>query len=143
MWVFFKEDAIILILKEKDYEILWIPYINLLIGAVASFLEPYLNTETSNEHIYELNDLDKVQNDLVSKGLKKQFEAAVYRNHNVSSNTVYEVYNNALCQYLVCSKRDKLIVNQPCKADMVNALTRITAYLHSDSMKEIIDRKES
>ena len=139
IWAFFKEDAIILLSKEENYEIMWIPYIHLLIGATASFMEPYLNTETSNEHIYEIGELDKVRDSLISDGYKKQYEVAVYRSQNTSSTVVYEVFSNTKCQYLVYTKEDKLIVNQPCKMDMVNSLTGITAYLHSDSMKQSID----
>ena len=142
MWAFFREDVIILILKDPEYQIIWIPFIHLLIGATAGFMEPFLNAETTDEKTYTGEDLEMVRETLTSGGLEKKFEAAVYRGTEPDTTAICEIYGNSEYQAMIHSEGDVLIVNEPCKMDMVNTLTKITAYLHADAMKAGISGKE-
>lgn len=138
MWIFFKEDALILLTQDPDYEIIWIPFMHLLVGATATFMAPYLNADTSDIRTYRLDELESVRQILKESGQQKQFEAIIYSRQNSDKLPIYETYSNSESQYLVRSEGEEMLVSRASKEDIVNGLTRITAHMHADAIKEVI-----
>lgn len=132
---YFVGDTIILITKKKEYEVMWLPNMPLLIGAVADFMGPYLNEKTSGGKEYSGDKADEMRKELLSSGWQKSWEVSVYTDGLKDADTFIEVYENVERQIEMMTKEKKLEVSEPDKADLVNSVTAIMAPLHADAIK--------
>ncbi len=136
LMAYFNGDTIILIEKDRDYELLWLPFLPYLIGDISIFMGPYVNKKTTDKNIYTAEQSEKIRNDLEASVYEHMSKVSFYENGTLCTDRAVDVYGNMKKQVLVVLNRGELIQFSPCKADLINSITTIIAEMHAESIKE-------
>lgn len=113
-----------------------------LIGAVAGFLNPFLNAETDELGTCTLNELPETREKYENSGYEREWTFSFFEDGEGSRERVFEIYSDGLRQILLRQEGDKIFISAPSKEDCVNAMTKIIARLHANAVQkgEIYER---
>jgi hypothetical protein len=131
---YFLEDVIVLLQKTQDYELLWLPHLPLLIGAIAEFLQPFINRETTGQMTCPADQLASVRERLLAEGCTKLWELSFYEGGDRDSSREMELYGDSRRQVHLRRDGETLYLSEPDKADLVNSITNVIARLHAQSI---------
>ena len=162
---YFLDDIILLFsVRNNEIELLWIPFLNLAIGAMASALEPYLNDRTIS--VEELVSESMRENDPDGNRLMEGFDGfdeAVSWCETIGGHAQWYFMTQEekkgdlyLTGAVACTDGEKTFLFYregesgekiwlliPGKADYVNCVCRDLVRMHADCLSAIADDKES
>ena len=133
---YFKEDAIVLFIMDEACQIMWLPFLPYLIGATASFLNPFLNSETEELERCTWEELDEVRKKWGESGYEKEWTFTFFQNGVKRIERIFEIYSNGTQQLLFRQEGEHIFVSAPNKADCVNAVTEVVARLHGNAIQK-------
>ena len=135
---YFKEDAIVLIVKESEYTVMWIPFLPLLIGAVASFLEPFPDIcENADIGCDNLCGIDEIKKKLSDANYALKWIVSYYKGFVKIDELYSEIYDSNRGRVLIEYDENGMNASIPDKAGLVNSITRIIAKFHGESINEV------
>ena len=136
---FILDETIILMMKEQETEIMWLPHLPLLIGAVSGFLKPFLNSGTTEERVCSPEECEEEKKAILKNGGVRQWEISVYEKGIRQKTPLIEIYMEGGRQIQFVTVGQNVSVSCPGYADMVNSITRIIAGRHAESLKKVVE----
>ena len=153
MSAFFKGDTIVAVFRENDeYRIMWIPFLHLLIGAIAGFMEPFLNEVPGEVEEYAGSDepaipegsvAETLRNRITSEGFAEESAVNFYKGGQLLGGRWISVFSDGKQQKMIDVSEERVICSTPDKKDTVNAISYVIARMHADAIREIMDTEES
>lgn len=132
--LFFALDAIALFREDREaVEAIWLPFLPMAIGHVATVCEPYLNAFSGESRVCDSADLDEELERLQDQGFQEQWYCETQCTG--AERQTCTVLSNDKVQVLLHQKGKVLTVSVPDKAAYVNTLTAMYAPIHGDAIK--------
>lgn len=137
--IYFLDDVIgIVEQKDKNYEMLWLPYLPLAIGEIANLHTPFLNRETAriSETLME-NDMGYVE-DYLKTGFTYQWEMWGKQFEDEEKKCSIFVLSNGTEQLMIKETDKKILVSKPDKAAYINSVTEWLAFIHGKAIGKML-----
>ena len=132
----FQADAIVLLeYRASRCELMWLPFLPMLIGACANLLEPFLNEKTEAEEPCPDTLFEQYRERIRGAGAALEWQLDFYRD-GVRTDQLVELYSDGLRQLMLQKEDGVMRCSVPDKADCVNAITRIVARLHAYAIEK-------
>ncbi|MBR0469518.1 MAG: hypothetical protein IJJ16_07395 [Mogibacterium sp.] len=140
MNIFFKGDSIVVALRENEkYQIMWIPFMHLLVGAVSSFMAPFINEESGDVPGLGSGTADELRGRILERGFAEESSVRFFASHEALGDKAVRVFSDGKKQLMLEVSGDRTNCSAPDKSDMVNALTRVLAGMHASAIREVLE----
>lgn len=134
---YFKEDAITMITEENDeVKWMWLPFIPLLIGAVAEFIGSTKATLDIEERTCSLSEIGRCREELKADGFKKIQNTTFYKDGIQLGDGTFEVYGNGSAELTIKTVRSEVRIVSQRLEGRVNDITEIIAPLHAHAIRK-------
>lgn len=138
--VYFLDDVIGMIeQKDKEYELLWLPYLPLVIGETANLHTPFLNEKTTRlqEGLSEENT--ECIDSYLESGFCWQWEMRGKQLEDEERACNIFVLSDGKEQIMVKESEGKILISKPDKAAYVNTITEWMAFVHGEALKKAVE----
>lgn len=136
---YFLNDVIAIVeQKDKDYELVWIPYLPLAIGEIANLHTPFLNKKTVTVNEADVEEAASYIDEYLKSGFKWQWEIWGKQKEDAEKAFSMFVLSDGNEQVMVKEADDKIFMFKPDKADYVNAITEWLACVHGGAIKKML-----
>lgn len=136
--VYFLDDVIGMVeQKNKNYEMLWIPYLPLAIGEVANLHSPFINEKTIPIKEISMEEGTDHIDDYLKEGFMWQWEIWGRQFEDDKKCNIF-VLSDGNEQFMIKEIDGRLFINKPDKASYVNAITEWLAFVHGNAIRRVI-----
>lgn len=138
--VYFLNDVIAMVeQKDKNYELLWLPYLPLAIGEVANIHEPFLNKKETVEVIEaSIEEGGGYVDGCLKAGFKYQWEAWGRQFEDEEEKCSIFVLSDGKEQLMIKERSGRVLISKPNKADYMNTITRWLAFIHGKAVRKML-----
>ncbi|MDD3253301.1 MAG: hypothetical protein PHV18_12165 [Lachnospiraceae bacterium] len=134
MVMYFRDDAIICVSKEDEYEVLWIPFLPLAIGAISNWVGSFRNNISDLSESCDIQTASKLWSEYCNHAADSEiWRFTGYENRK--EDLRIDVIGTKTEQILFHYKEDKVIVSRPDQVQWMNTIIRWIAPIHGKAIK--------
>ncbi len=134
--IYFLNDCIaVCTCSESHTEFMWLPILPLAIGHIANLIGTFLNPHSEELLTVPGNEFDSLAEKFRQDGYQMVWDCTVHEAELPENDAGCCIMSNGHRQLLLCRQGEQAIASAPCKADLVNALTRMFAPVHGRAIR--------